>query len=396
MGLEVIVFLSGLVAFIVIINRYVFGQFLIKMNPTKLLDLPPDYEWPDVVVVIPCYNEGEGVYATLISIVESHYPKDKLKVYIVDDKSTDDSAAWALKAAAEHSNIIVWQNTVNQGKRQNIARVVRSISAPFVVSIDSDVIVHPEAIRELITGFTAQTIAAVGGRVKVRNPNVNWLSKMQTVKYHFGYEYLKSLENSQKQVMCLSGCLTAYRRTVLLEMEIHLHNRNLLGVPIKYGEDRYLTRQIVKAGYQTILNLRAECYTNVPENLAGYFKQQLRWRRSNIVDYIGALSHAHRLRPLIALHYFCIVAIQIIYPFAIAHSILTGQFIPAAMIHMCLLGVLGFIYAMEVRNEPRSLRVSPFWFLAMTIVMPVTYILLTPLALWTLDSASWETRVKTS
>jgi len=45
-----------------------------------------------------------------------------------------------------------------------------------------------------------------------------------------------------------------------------------------------------------------------------------------------------------------------------------------------------------VHEWPRSQRVGALAFLPQGLVMPVTYALLTPLALLTLDSASWETR----
>jgi hypothetical protein len=52
------------------------------------------------------------------------------------------------------------------------------------------------------------------------------------------------------------------------------------------------------------------------------------------------------------------------------------------------------MYAIDTRHLPPSQRVHPIWFLPMAVVMPVTYLLYTPLALFTLDSSSWETRGK--
>ena len=74
-------------------------------------------------------------------------------------------------------------------------------------------------------------------------------------------------------------------------------------MPIKYGEDRFLTRQILKAGYLTTMTLAARCRTFVPNTLGAYFAQQLRWRRSNLVDYAGGVTHMWRLHPLVAINY---------------------------------------------------------------------------------------------
>jgi cellulose synthase/poly-beta-1,6-N-acetylglucosamine synthase-like glycosyltransferase len=261
--------------FIVFLNRYVFGLYLALFKGNKFDEKIRGYE-PTVTVVVPVYNEGKSIYDTIVSLVKLDYPKDKLQITIVDDCSTDDSYEWACKAAREHDNVRVLRNPVNMGKRKGINHAVRESTSEIIVSVDSDVIIFPTALRELVARFTAPDIAAVGGRVHVSNPNDNWLSKLQTIKYYFGQEHLKNLERSLKSVMCLSGCLTAYRRHVLIQLEPILEDRNILGVPIKCGEDRFLTRQIVKHGWRTVMTMDAICFTKAPTDLKGYFNQQLR------------------------------------------------------------------------------------------------------------------------
>jgi cellulose synthase/poly-beta-1,6-N-acetylglucosamine synthase-like glycosyltransferase len=203
---------------------------------------------------------------------------------------------------------------------------------------------------------------------------------------------LKNLERACRSVMCLSGCLTAYRRSVLAQLEPILENRSVLGVPIKYGEDRFLTRQLVKAGWQTVCTLDAVCYTVAPSSLSKYFSQQLRWRRSNLVDYFGALSHGWRLHPLVAIHYFAMGGTLLAYPLLVTESVVYGSFWSLNVSGLAGLAVFGAIYAYETRDYPPHTRVQPLWFLMMAVMMPVTYLVLTPLALFTLDSSSWETR----
>jgi cellulose synthase/poly-beta-1,6-N-acetylglucosamine synthase-like glycosyltransferase len=192
--------------------------------------------------------------------------------------------------------------------------------------------------------------------------------------------------------MCLSGCLTAYRRSVLVELTPILESRNILGVPIKYGEDRFLTRQIVKAGYQTTMTMDAVCRTDAATTLSGYFAQQLRWRRSNIVDYFGGLSHVWRIHPVVAVHSYSLFLMFLAYPVLLGYSLVTGQFWPLMTLHLAAMAILGVVYRVMTRNLPAEQRVSAAAILPMALVMPVTYAILTPLALLTLDSRAWETR----
>ena len=378
---------------VVFLNRYVFGLWLTLTRGRKLDNKIVGYE-PTITIVVPLYNEGESIYDTIKSLVKLDYPREKLEITVVDDCSTDDSYQHALRAARQWPNVTVLQNPHNMGKRKGINHAVRKSRAEVIVSVDSDVIVYPTALRELVARFTSPDVAAVGGRVHVSNPNQNWLTKLQTIKYYFGQEHLKNLERSLESVMCLSGCLTAYRRSVLIELEPVLEHRNLLGVPIKYGEDRFLTHQIVKAGYKTRMTMAAKCFTKAPPTLKGYFNQQLRWKRSNIVDYVIGITHAWRLHPLLCLQYLSMLLLLLVYPFVIITHVLQHQFFDLVLFHVEVIALFGLIYhfAPSVRELPPWLRVHPLAFLPMAVLMPVAYLLLTPLGLFTLDSSSWETR----
>ena len=373
-------------------NRWLVGLYLRILRRSRFEAMDESFE-PTVAIVTPMFNEGQGVFDSIASMLALDYPANKLSIIIVDDCSTDDSYNWACLAAKQsHGRVTVVRNQVNMGKRKSIARAVRATDAEIIVSIDSDVVVDPKAIRALMRRFTSPRIAAVGGRVFISNPHETWLTRMQAVKYLLGYEYLKTLERAFRSVMCLSGCLTAYRRTVLLELEPILEDRNLFGVPIKYGEDRFLTRQIVKAGYETYCTMDAVCWTTAPPTYKKYFAQQLRWRRSNLVDIIGGLSHAARLHPIVGLHYLSSGALLITYPIVVIQKLANGSFWELAAFHLLVLAALGTVYAAHARRLPREMRVHPLSFLAMALVMPVTYIVCTTLAMFTLDSSSWETR----
>ena len=379
--------------FIVFLNRYVFGFYLTILRRSKIDETIEGYE-PTVTVVVPLFNEGKSIYDTIASLVALDYPKDKLEVTIVDDCSTDDSYEWACKGARDFPNVTVLRNPYNMGKRKGINNAVRNSTSEIIVSVDSDVIIYPTALRELVARFVSPDIAAVGGRVHVSNPNENWLTRLQTIKYYFGQEHLKNLERGCRQVLCLSGCLTAYRRHVLMELEPILEGRNILGIPIKYGEDRFLTHQIVKHGYRTVMTMKAMCFTKAATTLRGYFNQQLRWKRSNIVDFIIFSPSAWKMNPLICLQYLSMLMLLLVYPFVIITHVQRHDFFGLAMMHMGVIGACGVIYhlAPSVRALPPWLRVHPIAFLPMTVLMPVAYLLLTPLGLFTLDSSSWETR----
>jgi len=376
---------------VVFFNRYIAGIAL-KLLRRRVFDEADYSQQPTVTVIVPMFNEGENIRSTLESLLALDYPHDKLEITVVDDCSTDDSYQHALAIARKSGGRMrVVRNRVNLGKRRSINAAVLASRAEIIVSVDSDVVVSAGAVRHMVARFTRPEIAAVGGWIDVRNKHDNWLTRMQTVKYFFGYHSLKNLEWAFQRIMCLSGCLTAYRRSVLIELHPILEQRAICGVPIKYGEDRFLTRQIIKAGYRTTMTLDATCWTSAPTTLMGYFSQQLRWRRSNIVDYAGGMSHVWQLNPLIAVHYFSLFGLLLAYPALLMNAIIHGTIFSMIIRQLAIATVLGLVYWWKARKLGIE-RVHPLAFLPMALILPVIYALMTPLALFTLDSGSWETR----
>jgi cellulose synthase/poly-beta-1,6-N-acetylglucosamine synthase-like glycosyltransferase len=261
----------------------------------------------------------------------------------------------------------------------------------IIVSVDSDVIVDKAAVRGLVVRFTKPEIAAVGGKVDIGNKHDNWLTKMQAVKYWYSYHSIKSLEWAFQRVACLSGCLTAYRRSVLVELHPILEHRSFCGVTIKYGEDRFLTRQIIKAGYLTTMTLDSVCWTQAPSRLNDYLSQQLRWRRSFIIDCFGGLTHMWRLNPIIGIHYFSLCMFVVAYPALLMSTIMKGTLFKLLTRQVVIAGILGIIYYFKAKKLKLEV-VHPLALIPAALVVPVLYALITPLAFFTLDSGSWETR----
>jgi cellulose synthase/poly-beta-1,6-N-acetylglucosamine synthase-like glycosyltransferase len=286
----------------------------------------------------------------------------------------------------------VEQNPVNMGKRLGIKNAVLRDRSDLILSVDSDVVVEKQALRNLVRHLITSGSDAVGGCVFVSNADVNWLTRMQAVKYWIGYQFLKNLENAFSHVMCLSGCLTLYRRSALVAVDGDLEKRTFLGDEVKYGEDRFLTRKLVEHGFRTRLCFTARCYTKAPATLNHYLSQQLRWRRSNTVDFLTAIPHLNQFHPMVLVHYMAIALLLFFYPLFLVSQIMRLGFVVPMLEHALLVSVFAMAYELNKHRLPKMAQTSGVWFLAMAFVFPVMYITMTPLAIATLGTTSWETR----
>ena len=361
-----------------------------------------DYTWqPTVSVLLPCYNEGETVYRTIESISRSNYPNELFEVIAQDDCSADDSFQWMLKAQRDFTNIRIrcGRNDVNCGKARTVCNALHHSAAELVISIDSDCIFHPDCVRELTACFSEPGIGSVGGRVGVSNPNDSMITAVQTLIYYSAFHLYKIPENWTRSVCCISGCLFAIRRSLMLELEPQIRGRNWFGIPVNQGEDRFLTHQTLLRGYGTYINNDAVCWTAVPTTLSVLFKQQLRWRRSIVRDFFYTLRtlprHVFKLHPNTVLT-LVLTPLGAVVAFLVVVTMLTSD--PVAWTGPApLIAYLGIAAALTWAIKKYSARETihhPLAFGAYIAWSMASALFITPLALCTMDSADWGTRTK--
>ena len=108
-----------------------------------------------LIVTIPCFNEEK----TLVKVIETIPKKIKgitsIKVLVVDDGSTDNSAALAKKAGAE-----VFSHTKNEGLGPTFTEGIRQAlnnGADIICNIDADMQFNPKDIPKIIAPLVKHT-----------------------------------------------------------------------------------------------------------------------------------------------------------------------------------------------------------------------------------------------
>jgi hyaluronan synthase len=356
---------------------------------------------PTVSVILPCYNEGKAVYEAIESLSKSNYPNDRFEVIAQDDCSVDDSYRWMLQAQRDFTNVRVSvdRNAINSGKARTVCNALRRSTAEIIISVDSDCVFDADAVRELTACFCEPTIGAVGGRVGVRNPNEGVITAIQTFIYYSAFHLYKVPENWTRSVGCISGCLFAVRRELLLKIEPMVRERHWFGIPVNQGEDRFMTHLILLEGYGTYINNDALCWTRVPSTLSEVFKQQLRWRQSILRDLFFTLrtlpQHVFKLHPNALLH-LVLTPLGAIVALFMALTMLTADPMSWAgpqplIVYLVIAAVLAWAIR---RYSAREAVKNPLVFGAYVAWWLVSNLFLTPLALCTMDSRDWGTRSK--
>jgi len=347
---------------------------------SKDVGLKKDYTLkPTVTVLISCYNEGKAIYDTIESICQTDYPVDKYHVVVMDDCSKDggESLRWINKAVADFPNVESRPNKVNRGKGRTILSAVQAATSEIVVTVDSDVIMARDALSELMACFANPKMALVGGSVGISNPDDNALTIFQVYIYYVFFRLLKIPEAYFKSVACVSGCMSAIRRSVFLELIPNIEARHWLGVPVRYGEDRFITHRTLLRGYDTYINLKAKCWTPARSSFADFFKTIFNLRANVRMNKPMAL-YTYFLSPLSLL---------------MGIAVLLSMDNPALALLKMTTGLVAItvfaIWTVNLFHPEQTVKINPMrvalygtWGIIRTLFM-------VPAALLTLDSDGW-------
>ncbi len=379
----------GVIVGALIISRYLF--FALYSPPL----LPPNDFEPEVAAIVPAKNESEGIYATARSLADLNYPSEKLTVILINDGSTDDTGYW-MDRAAEDFGFKVIHLAVNQGKRAAIGEGMKAHSAEFTALIDSDVQLDSDALREILRGFSSPRIAAVCGHTDVENAEVNWLTKMQAQQYFIAFRTFRALEGYFRSVICCSGAFSVYRTSVLRGVMKKWLSQTFLGVKRTYGDDRGLTNLILRAGLDTTYMPIARANTIVPETLSKYMKQQIRWRRSFIIEAIIGAGHMWRRSLGAAMAFYGLLLVTLMAPFVVGYFLVIGPVIGQVnpvgyLVGLFLIVTLHqtFYWAFQL---PPAKKVGFFSLMPMLPMWIAASLVMLPWAMVTLRSSDWGTR----
>jgi len=297
----ILLWLIMVLCLLISLVKYLMGLILRVSFPGTQVRKDYTYQ-PPVSVLMPCFNEGRTVYQTIESISKSNYPNGSFEVIAQDDCSVDDSYQWILKAQRDFTNIPIraGRNQFNCGKARTVCNALEHSTAEVIISIDSDCIFHPDAIRELTACFAEPRMGSVGGRVGVSNPTTasSRPSRLSSITLHSSST--KSLKTGLAASAASADAFSRFDANCCLKS-------SRPSAPVTGSVSRQPGRRPLPhasnaaARYGTYINTDALCWTTVPNTLSVLFKQQLRWRRSIVRDFFYTLrtlpQHVWKLHP---------------------------------------------------------------------------------------------------
>ncbi len=152
--------------------------------------------WPTVDIVVAAYNESApDLRACFDSLVAQDY-QGEIKVFAVDDCSsnrTDLMPIYGAYGALPGWTVLLPKS--NRGKRHAQDQAVKASTGQIVVTIDSDTIVAPDGVREIVQPFRDLRVGAVTGDVGVTNSRTNLLTRLIGMRYWIAFNQERAAQS---------------------------------------------------------------------------------------------------------------------------------------------------------------------------------------------------------
>jgi 1,2-diacylglycerol 3-beta-glucosyltransferase len=305
---------------------------------------PPMPETPTTrfLVVIPAHNEGKLIADTVESVRNADYPSAQLRVAVIADNCTDDTAAHARNAGAV---CFERADPSRPGKPQALHWIFQQVDltdVDSVVIIDADTVVDRWYFR-IMDGRLRHGERAIQGHYGVMNPEESWLTRLSVLPVTLN-SYLMFPGKRALGLSCpLAGNGMCFDAAII---------RSLGWNAFTLSEDWEYYLILVTHGYQVTSAPEAVIYGQVARTLDLGKAQRMRWMKGRIDAtnihwraLVRAAATRFSLAPLDALFDVARPTHAILFVWSIVYVAVCGVVWlvhpPALGIFLCALAILG-------------------------------------------------------
>jgi cellulose synthase/poly-beta-1,6-N-acetylglucosamine synthase-like glycosyltransferase len=202
---------------------------------------------------------------TINNLLRQDYPD--FEIIFIDDGSTDDTYDIVENVFAKNKQVKVYTKA-NGGKASALNFGINVAEGKYIVCIDADTQLRPDAVRQMMNYFINVRVGAVAGNVKVGNEK-NILTKWQSIEYTTAQNFDRRAFDYLNCITVVPGAIGAFSKEAL-ELAGGFTTDTL-------AEDCDLTIRILRCGYEIRNCSKAIAVTEAPETINQFMKQRFRW-----------------------------------------------------------------------------------------------------------------------
>ncbi len=238
--------------------------------------LPPDDNLPHVLIQLPTFNEGALIGRICAAVAAFDWPKDRLKVQVLDD-STDGSEAEAERAVQRLRQDGIDAQAPRRSARRGfkagaLAEGLRLSDAPFVVVFDADYVPRPDFLKACMRPLIADGgLAFVQARCDFLNADENPLTRAQQRILDAHYAVEQPARSWSGQIVPFNGTCGVWRRSAIED------GGGWQGDTL--AEDMDLSFRVQLQGWRALFLADVTVPGELPATFRAWRRQQFRWTK---------------------------------------------------------------------------------------------------------------------
>lgn len=260
----------------------------IAMKRARIHRYPSLKEYtPKVSVLIPAWNEEEGVLITVKSLLGSTY--QNMEILVINNASTDNTEQNVKDFIKKYKRDARWKSSTievkyfletTQGKGHALNKGIEQATGEILLSIDADCFVETNTVHNFVEYFKDPEVMAAVGNVKIGNTN-SIIGLIQYLEFLFSF-YFKKADSLINAIYIIGGAAGAFRKEVFEKIGPY-NTQNIT-------EDIELSVRIQDAGMKIIYASDAVIFTEGASDIRALMRQRLRWKRGRFETF---MDHRH-------------------------------------------------------------------------------------------------------
>lgn len=273
---------------LVIVTALLLGGYawLIERYRTWFLQIKPfqpdDNNAPTTrfTVIIPARNEAANIRKCLPSILQQQYPQNLFEVIVINDHSTDATAAEVNKLKQQHGNLKLLQledllkgEQLNSYKKKAIELAIGRATGNWIVATDADCLVSDQWLSTYASYITQHQPVFIAAPVQFINDK-SFLSIFQCLDF-LSLQGITAASVSQGFHSMCNGANLAYSKAAFIEAGGFTDIDNIAS-----GDDMLLMHKIYRQqpqGVHYLLAKKAIVQTTPMPNWHSFINQRIRW-----------------------------------------------------------------------------------------------------------------------
>lgn len=220
-----------------------------------------------LALLLPAHNEELIMAATIRSAIAAG--QQKRDIFVVDDNSSDDTRKIALDLLGEKNVLSVGRSGKALAVQKAIAHFKIESGYVWLHIADADSVFSPGYFKYYRSKLNSRKYAVAVGFVQ--SLRGNWISTYRALTYTYSQHVNRRIQAKLGMISVFPGPITCFRTDIIKKLDFSGSSLT---------EDFDITLQVHRKKLGNILFIpRAVNFTQDPQSLGDFCKQNIRWQR---------------------------------------------------------------------------------------------------------------------